>query len=78
MITADKLALLTNIPTVMLKQTLGKKGDEYNITGSKFLGLTNGGEFCYHVVYQVKGGTDSAKVFVRLNPTNDMVSATMA
>ena len=77
MITADKLTLLINMPTAMLKQTLGKKGDEYNITGSRFLGLTNGGEFCYHIVHQVKGGTDSAKLFLRYDPTADQVIGTI-
>ena len=77
MITADKLALLTNVPTAMLKQTLGKKGDEYNITSSKFLGLTNGGEFCYHVVHAVKGGTDSAKLFLRYDSVDDKITASI-
>jgi hypothetical protein len=72
-ITADKLALLTNVPTAMLKQTLGKECNDYNITGSKFLGLTNGMEFCYHIVHVVKGGTDSAKLFLRYDPTADQV-----
>ena len=75
MITADKLALLTNMPTVMLKQALGKKADDYNITSSKFLGLTNGNQFCYYVVHAVKGGTDSAKVFLTYDPTVDQVIA---
>ena len=75
MITADKLTLLTNMPTVMLKHALGKKAAEYNITGSKFLGLTNGGQFCYTVVYAVKGGTDSTKVFLTYDPTEDQVIA---
>ena len=75
MITADKLALLTNMPTVMLQHALGNKGKDYTITGSKFLGLTNGGQFCYHVVHIVKGGTDSAKVFLTYDPTADQVIA---
>jgi len=38
-------------------------GEEY--TGAEFLGMTNGGEFCYTVNFLVKGGTDSKKVFLR-------------
>ena len=75
MITADKLALLTNLPTVMLRHALGKKAAEYNITASKFLGLTNGGQFCYTVVFAVKDGTDSTKVFVTYDSAEDQVSA---
>jgi len=75
MITADKLTLLTNMPTVMLRHALGKKAAEYNITGCKFIGLTNGKQFCYTVVYKVKEGTDSAKVFLTYDPTADQVIA---
>lgn len=75
MITADKLALLINMPTHMLVTALGKKGKDYNITSSKFLGLTNGNQFCYFVVHAVKGGTDSAKVFLTYDPAANKVIA---
>ena len=75
MITADKLALLTNMPAAMLSmgiQQAGYKGDSF--TGAKFLGLTNGNQFCYMCTYKVEGGIDSCKVFVTYNPTKDQVS----
>jgi hypothetical protein len=40
------------------------------------LGITNGGEFCYTVTFQVKGGTDSGKVFVKQDPATGKVIAT--
>jgi hypothetical protein len=76
MITADKLALLTNMPAVMLTMAAkeaGYKGPEF--TSCKFLGITNGGQFCYTVVYHVKGGTDSTKIFLTYDPTKDQVIA---
>jgi hypothetical protein len=75
MITADKLALLTNMPAVMLQQALEVK--DVTFTAAKFLGLTNGGEFCYHVVFRAPSfeGTDSTKVFLKYDPTVDRVSA---
>ena len=75
MITADKLALLTNMPAAMLQQALEVK--DVTFTGAKFLGISNGGEFCYNVVYRSPSfeGTDSTKVFVKYDPTKDMVSA---
>jgi hypothetical protein len=76
MITADKLALLTNMPAFMLTmcaQEAGYKGPEF--TSCKFLGITNGGQFCYTVVYHVKGGTDSTKIFLTYDPTADRVIA---
>ena len=33
-------------------------------SSSKFLGITNGGQFCYMVVFLVEGGTDSTKLFI--------------
>jgi hypothetical protein len=76
MITADKLALLTNMPAAMLTMAAkeaGYKGPEF--TSCKFLGITNGGQFCYTVVYHVKGGTDSTKIFLTYDPTADRVFA---
>jgi hypothetical protein len=76
MITADKLALLTNMPAVMLTcaaQNAGYKGPEF--TSCKFIGITNGGQFCYTAVFHVKGGTDSTKIFLTYDPTKDTVIA---
>lgn len=64
MITAEQLKLLTSYNAGALHKALGKKAEDYEFTAAKFLGLTNAGQFCYHVVHQVKGGTDSAKVFL--------------
>ena len=79
MITAANLTRLSNLDakvlSVLVQGSDTRRKDKF--TGAKFLGLTNGNEFCYTVTFPVKGGTDSAKVFVRLNPTNDMVSATI-
>ena len=76
MITADKLALLTNMPAVMLTMAAkeaGYKGPEF--TSCKFLGITNGGQFCYMAVFHVEGGTDSTKVFLTYNHAEDRVTA---
>jgi hypothetical protein len=76
MITAEKLALLTNFPVFMLTK-LAKEvkwaGPEF--TGAKFLGITNGGQFCYTVTFPVKGGTDSTKMFLTYDPAEGRVSA---
>lgn len=76
MITVEKLKVLTTFPHSALQDTLGVK--EVVFTASKFLGITNGGEFCYSVVYRAPSfeGTDSTKVFLKYDPTQDMVSAT--
>ena len=71
MITADKLTLLINMPSAMLEQAVGK-GAKFR--ERKFLGITNGQEFCYLVT-----DTDGAysKVFLKYDPTADKVSATI-
>jgi hypothetical protein len=71
MITADKLTLLINMPSAMLEQAVGK-GAKFR--ERKFLGITNGGEFCYSVV-DTDGG--EGKVFLKYDPTVDRVSATL-
>ena len=75
MITADKLRLLTNMPTVMLTtgiQQAGYKKDTFK--GSRFIGMTNANEFCYEVDYDDFGELTRCKVFVKYDPTADQVS----
>jgi hypothetical protein len=65
MITADTLKTLTSFTALALTRAAMDAG--YNgpmFTGAKFIGITNGGQFCYTVTFQVKGGTDSTKVFL--------------
>ena len=77
MITADKVKMLTEMGPQGLQTLLGKKAADYSLTGAKFLGITNGGEFCYYVTHAVKGGTDSAKVFLRYDPEEARVIASI-
>jgi hypothetical protein len=75
MITADKLVLLTNMPAAMLTmcaQEAGYKGPTF--TGAKFIGITNGGQFCYTALFQVKDGTE-AYVFLTYDHAEDRVIA---
>jgi hypothetical protein len=75
MITAEKLKVLSSFPHSALQDTLGVK--DVVFTAARFLGISNGGEFCYNVVYRAPSfeGTDSTKVFLKYDPTKDMVSA---
>lgn len=74
MITADKLQLLINMPAVMLEQALPAKGRP-KLKTARFLGITNGHEFCY-LVTDTDGG--AGKLFMNYDPTVDRVSAKMA
>ena len=74
MITADTLTTLISFTAPALTraaQLAGYKGPDF--TSCKFIGITNAGHFCYTVVFQVKGGTDSTKVFLDYNHTMDRV-----
>jgi hypothetical protein len=73
MITAEKLALLTKMPTFMLENSLPEKA-RVRIYTARFLGITNGGEFCYSVslANEVQG-----KVFLRYDPAVDQVTGTL-
>jgi hypothetical protein len=75
MITAEQLTTLTTFTAAALTRAVAN--EDYAFSGSKFLGLTNGGEFCYKCTFPVKGGTDSAKVFLKYNHASGTVIATV-
>ena len=76
MITAETLEALTSYSAPFLNKAAknaGYKGPAF--TSCKFLGITNGGQFCYMGVYPVKDGTDSTKVFLTYDHEEDRVFA---
>lgn len=75
MITAEQLATLTTFTPAALTRAVDN--EDYQFTGAKFLGITNGGEFCYKCTFPVKGGTDTTKVFLKFDPTVGRVIATL-
>lgn len=74
MILADTLKTLTTFTHHAIQMALGKACKE-QLTGAKFLGMTNAGQFCYTVTYKVKGGTDSTKVFLTYDGVAGKVTA---
>jgi hypothetical protein len=76
MITADTLKTLTSFTAPALTRAArdaGYRGPEF--TSCRFIGITNGGQFCYTAVFQVKGGTDSTKIFLTYDPVEGRVIA---
>lgn len=79
MITAEKLTLLSTMGTHALAQVLDASG--YSMCAfktAKFLGLTNGKQFCYSVTYHDEAGTgeiETGKVFVTYDSANDSITA---
>jgi len=78
MITADTLQTLTTFSSGALSKALSVCGHEgMKFSGCKFLGLTNGGQFCYRVEYfeEDQRGATSGKVFLTYNPAEGKVIA---
>lgn len=76
MITADTLKTLTELGPKGLTVLLQKSGYKHDtVTESKFLGLTNGGQFCYKIDYDNFGTREYRKAFLSYDPTTGVVSA---
>jgi hypothetical protein len=79
MITAETLKQLTTMGSYSLSRLLAVSGyTGASFKTAEFVGITNGGEFAYKVVYFDEAGTgkdEVGKVFVKYDPTNNQVSA---
>jgi hypothetical protein len=78
MILADTLAYLTTFTPKTLAQVLEKSGySMWSFKTVKFLGMTNGGQFCYSVTFvEADTGQDQVgKVFVSYNSATGAVTA---
>ncbi len=78
MITAERLQTLTTFTPKALAVALsqsGYKGCEFDT--AKFLGITNGGQFCYSVTFfnEHIGAEDHSKVFLTYHPDVGYVTA---
>lgn len=79
MITAENLQRLINFTTKDLQWILDASG--YPMCAfetAKFVGITNGGQFCYQVTYYDEAGTgdhEVGKVFVSLDQTTGAFKA---
>lgn len=73
MITAQKLKYLTTLPHQLLASALPKK-DRVTLAAAEFIGITNGGQFCYSAV---DAQDQEIKLFVSYDPAADRVSVDM-
>jgi len=77
MITAERLKTLTSFTAQGLTEGIRKAGykkDQFNT--ARFLGMTNGGQFCYSVTYTdtYEDKECTTKVYISYNPAEDRVS----
>lgn len=78
MITADTLATLTAFTAPALTRAIRDAGyKEDTFTSAEFVGMTNGGQFCYRVTYwdNIEGSEQLSKVFLNYDPTANRVIA---
>ena len=79
MISAEKLKYLTTLSSGALTKGIREAGYKKDIFWGTpaFIGITNGGQFCYRVDYpnpeEGPGAYLSTKVFVTYDPTADRV-----
>lgn len=71
MITADRLKTLTSFTPRALAMGLAQSGyTGCSFESAEFIGITNGGQFCYKVTYFDEAGTgevETGKVFLTYN-----------
>jgi hypothetical protein len=76
MITAEKLTALTTCGPTMLAEVLNSSGyKDCKFKTARFLGMTNGGQFCYTVSFEEDGAETVGKVFISYNHANDSITA---
>lgn len=76
MITADTLQVLTSLGPQGLTAFLNNSGYKRDtVTECKFLGITNGGQFCYKIDYDNFGTKEYRKAFLTYDHATGAVSA---
>jgi hypothetical protein len=76
MITAEKLQELTTLSPANLTSLVNSNTRGVIISDAKFIGITNGGQFCYKVVYNLyKEEDELGKVFVSFNHFTNVITA---
>ena len=69
MVLAEDIEILSTFTAADLTEGIritGYKGDRF--TSAKFLGISNGGQFCYSVTFREDGEEQRTKVFVDVCP----------
>ena len=77
MITAETLRHCAYLHSLTLEGLLRKSYPKDSVLRSEFLGITNGGQFCYKIVYpdqDGKYGMATTKVFVWQDENGELVA----
>ena len=77
MITADTIRRCSNLDNITLERLLRKSYPKDSVIRSEFLGISNGDEFVYKIVYPDQDGDmgmATTKVFVWLKGNGELVA----
>ena len=77
MITAETLRHCAYLHSMTLEGLLRKNYPKDSVLRSEFLGITNGNQFCYRIVYPdhlTEKGTATTKVFVWQDSNGELVA----
>ncbi len=74
MITEFKIKRCAYLNTLSLEEAFVRNGyKDTKFINNKFLGITNGGEFCYEVLWDNEGEEGDSKVFIDLDHNDEPV-----
>ena len=76
MITADKIRRLAYLDTPSLEAAIRRNYPKDKFISCRFLGITNGGQFCYEALYfdNIEGENLPTKVFVSMGADDQPVA----
>ena len=76
MITEHKIRKLAYLDVAALEKALQKNYPKDRVLQNRFLGISNGGQFCYEIMYWDRDEGDNVftKVFVDLDPSEEPVA----
>jgi hypothetical protein len=76
MITPETLMVMASFDTALLTSAINRAGyKRVKFTDSKFVGLTNAGEFAYWAQYLIDEKPVSSKVFLQYDHASDKITA---
>ena len=74
MIYASEIETLAKLDTMAVESALRRNYPQDCITSSKFVGITNGGQFAYRCKYKEDGEESQVAVYVFRNNDGDIVA----
>ena len=75
MITAETLRKCSFLDSITIEKALRKSYPKDKVLRSEFVGITNGGQFCYSIVYPGDDGIAmTSKVFVWQDSNDQLVA----